>query len=208
MQMRKILIPLAAGFLAVAAHGQSLKFISVGNGIYCRFDPNCQVTPTVQSDSFTPTNAPGVTCVLESRSFPGTTMASTGTYGYEYQVILNNNGLTATNVVTVDSLTLKFGTPDVFAFGGRANNQVWVINPAGPPGFAPASADVTDGKVTLNFSPPLTLSTVTDQSTNTFYLGMMSGSAPQITTAILAGTAQDPIYGPVAFKAPVRAQTP
>lgn len=206
--MRKILIASVAGFLAAATHAQSLKFISVGTGFYSRFSGSGQVNPIEQYDYFTPTNVPAVTCTLESRSFAGTTPDSTGKYGYEYSVSLNNNGSTDTNVVTVNSLTLKFGEPDFFSFGFSASNQVWVINPGASPLSAPGSAELADDKVTLYFSPPLVLSTLTDQSTNTFYFGLMSDSAPKITTAILAGTAQSPTNGVVPFKAKLQAQTP
>jgi hypothetical protein len=37
---------------------------------------------------------------------------------------------------------------------------------------------------------------------------MMSDGAPQITTAVLAGTAQDALGGTVSFKAKLQAQTP
>lgn len=211
--MRNIAIALAASFLATTAQAQ-MKFISVGDGIYSRFNPNGGgVNPTVKSDSFSPTNVPSVTCVLESRSFSGTMVPISGgpnavRYGYEYRVTLNNNGATNTNVVTVNSLTLNFGAPDFFAFGLRGQNQVWVYNPAGPPDFAPASADMAGNNVVLHFNPPLTLSTATDQSTNTYLLGMMSPGAPQITTAIISGTAQDPVQGTIPFKAEVKAQTP
>lgn len=210
--MRNVAIALAASFLATTAHAQ-MKFISVGDGIYTRFNPGGTVTPTVKSDSFSPTNVPSVTCVLESHSFSGKMPPLNGgplatMYGYEYKVTLNNNGATEADVVTVNSLTLNFGTPEVFSFGLRGLNQVWVYNPAGPPDFAPASAEVADTNVVLHFDPPLTLSTATDQTTNTFLFGMMSTNAPKMTTAILSGTVQDPTYGTLPFKGEVKTQTP
>lgn len=204
------LIFAAAFLLTVGAGAQSLNFVNVNYpGIYCHFSPDCQVSPTEQSGSFTPTNA-AVTCTLESRSFPGSTMNSSGQYGYEYQITINNNGngLTETNLVTVDSLTLNFGQPAYFAFGMHASNVVWVVASGGPAGLAPASADISGKNVTFQFNPPLVLSTATDQTTNTCVFGMASSGAPESTLATLTGTAQDPVNGTVSFKAKVPAQTP
>ena len=205
--MRKILFSFAAVLLACGASAQSLKISAVGQGIYCRFSANCQVTPTEQSDSFAPTNVP-VTFVLWSRSFPGTSMNATGQYGYEYQVTVNNNSATDTNVVTVDLLTLKFGEPQAFAFGEHASNYVWALTSDGPVGSAPSDADSSGEKVTFHFDPPLTLSTQTDQTTNTCYFGMVSGGAPTTTTAILSGSIQTATNGVVSFKAKLQTQTP
>lgn len=207
--MRIHFIFCAALLAAAGVSGQSLEFIGANYpGIYCRFNANCQVSPTEQSDSFTPTNV-AASCVLMSRSFPGTSMDSTGRYGYEYEVTINSNGQTSdTNVVAVNSLTLDFGAPDYFAFGGHASNEVWVVMAGGPVGLGPESASMDGKKVTFSFDPPLTLQTQTDQTTNTFVFGMISDGGPEVTTAILSGTAQDPANGTVPFKAELRAQTP
>ncbi len=137
---RKILMTLTASFLAVVlaidvhTHAQSLALHNVNYpGIYCRFDPGCSENPVDQTGSFMPTNA-AVTCVLTSHSFPGNGMDSAGTYGYEYQITLNNNGSTDSNVVSVSSLTLNFGQPLPFAFGEHASNYVWVVTLGGPNG--------------------------------------------------------------------------
>ena len=206
---RTALVFVATGLLAAVASAQSLQFVNVNYpGIYCRFSANCQVSPTEQSDSFTPTNV-AATCVLESRSFPGTSLDTTGRYGYEYRLTINNNGLTTdTNIVEVTSLTLKFGAPDYIAFGGHASNQVWVVTAGGPVGLAPGSANMDGKKITFSFDPPLSLDTQTDQTTNTLYFGMISEGAPKVTTAVLSGSAQDPINGSVPFKATLQAQTP
>jgi len=190
---------------------QSLQILSANApGIYCRFSPNCSVTPVEQSDSFTPTNV-AATCVLQSRSFSGNTMDSKDRYGYEYRIILNSAGATETNVLTVDSLTLDCGAPDYFSFGLHASNQVWVVSTGGPGDVGPSSAE-SEGdvakKTTFYFSPPVTLTTPADQSSDTYYFGMMSDGAPRITTAILSGTAQELSNAPVGFKALLQAQTP
>src|SRR5580700_653269 len=119
-RVRTMLVSLVAGLLAAGASAQSLQLQSVNYpGIYCRFDPSCNISPTEQSDTYSPSNM-AATCVLESRSFPGNSMDSQGQYGYEYRLTLNSNGATGTNVMTVDSLTLKFGEPIPFAFGMHA----------------------------------------------------------------------------------------
>jgi hypothetical protein len=207
--MRIIFIFCVAVLAAVGVSAQSLQFVNANYpGIYCRFDPSCNVSPTGQSDSYTPTNV-AATCVLMSRSFPGTSMDSNGRYGYEYQVTINNNGQTTdTNIVTVNSLTLQFGEPDYFAFAEHASNQVWVVMAGGPVGLAPGSASLDGKQVTFSFDPPLTLETQSDQTTNTVVFGMISDGAPETTIAILTGSAQDPVAGTVSFKAKLQAQTP
>jgi hypothetical protein len=207
--MRIYFIFSAILFLAVGVSAQSLQFVNANYpGIYCRFNPSCSVSLAQQSDSFTPTNVPA-TCVLMSRNFPGASTDSTGRYGYEYEVTINSDGQTSeTNIVTVNSLTLDFGDPDYFAFGGHASNQVWVVVAGGPVGLAPGSASQGGKKVTISFDPPLTLETQSDQTTNTFVFGMISDGAPETTTAILSGSAQDPVKGTVPFKAKLQAQTP
>lgn len=208
--MQKILAFFFTAALAVAASAQSLQMDNVNYpGIYCRFNPTCQVSATEQSSSFTPTNV-AATCVLESRSFPGASIDTQGRYGYEYQLTINNNSMTMySNVVTVKSLTLDFGgAPDTFAFGEHASNQVWVVTIGGPAGLAPASADLEDTNIVIAFDPPLMLNTDTDQTTNTLYFGMLSGGPPELTKATLTGWAQDPANGKVEFKATVQAQTP
>ena len=209
--MQKILAFFFTASLAVAVSAQSLQVDNVNYpGIYCRFNPTCQVSPAEQSGSFTPTNV-AATCVLASRTFPGASMDTQGLYGYEYQLTINNNSasLTDSNVVTVASLTLNFASaPSTFAFGGHASNQVWVVTSGGPAGLAPDSLVMDDTNITVAFDPPLTLNTLTDQSTNTLYFGMLAGGPPQITKAVLTGWAQDPVNGKVAFTAKVQAQTP
>ena len=210
MGMLKIMAFFFAAILAVTASAQSLQMLNVNYpGIYCRFNPSCQVSATEQSSSFTPTNV-AATCVLESRSFPGASLDTQGRYGYEYQLTINNNSMTMySNVVTVKSLSLDFGgAPDTFAFGGHANNQVWVVTVGGPAGLAPASADLDETNVVVTFDPPLTLNTDTDQTTNTLFFGMLSSGPPEMTKAILTGYAKDPVNGKVNFTATVQAQTP
>jgi hypothetical protein len=209
MKMKTLVVLAVAGFLAAVVSAQSLQFVN-GNypGIYCRFSPSCNVSPNEQSESFMPTNV-AATCVLMSRSFSGTSLDTSGKYGYEYKVTINNNGQTTdTNIVTVNSLTLKFGDPDYFAFATRASNQVWLVIAGGPSGLAPGSASQNGKKITFSFDPPLALDTSSDQTTNTLVFGLMSDGGPETTTAILTGTAQDPVNGPVPFKAKLQAQTP
>lgn len=206
MLMRKILMTLAAGFLAAGAGAQSLKMANANYpGIYCRFSSNCQITPTETSDTFLPTNV-AATCVLSSRSFPGNSADSLGKYGYEYQLTLNSAGagMLDTNVLAVDSLTLEFGEPDNFAFGEHASNQVWAVVSGGPVGLVPSSAELSGKEVIIHFDPPLTLDPQVGSSTNTCYFGMISDSAPETTTAILKGS----VNGTSAVKGKLQAQTP
>lgn len=210
MKILKVLVPLAFALLAAGAHAQSLRINPAGAGVYCRFSPDCKVTPTEHTDSCPVTNA-AATCVLESRTFPGNTMDSTGKYGYEYMLTINNNGggsSTDTNLVSVSSLTLNFADPQPFAFGEHASNFVWALTSDGPVGLVPSSADANDKKVTISFDPPLTLNLATGQTTNTCYFGLISAGAPQVTSATIAGSTQDPANGTVPFKAKLEAQTP
>ncbi len=203
-----MLVGFAVGLLAVGVSAQSLRLASVNSpGIYCRFDPGCNVTPTAQSDTYAPSNM-AVTCVLESRSFPGNSMDSQGQYGYEYRLTLNNNGATGTNVMTVDSLTLKFGEPAPFAFGMHASNQVWMVTAGGPAGLTPSSAKLDGEQIIFYFNPALTLETDTDQTTNTCYFGMVSHGAPQITRALLSGSLQYPDNTTTPYDILLNAQTP
>lgn len=206
--MRKIPALFALSLFAATAPAQSLRFISTAYpNIYCHFSSGCSVTPVEQYGAYTPTNVP-VTCTLESRSFPGSTQNATGQYGYEYQLTLNNGGATDSNTVSVSSLTLEFCAPESFAFGEHASNFVWVVTSGGPVGLAPSDASLSDKEVTFQFDPPLTLATQTDQATNTFYFGMISGGAPEITQATLEGTTEDPVNGKLPFKGKLPAQTP
>jgi hypothetical protein len=218
--MRKILASLAVALVAAGALAQSLQMVNANYpGIYCRFDPSCNVNPTTQSDTFAPTNV-AVTCVLDSRSFPGNSTDSQGQYGYEYRLTLNNSGTPATpsgnsllnpavtNVLTVDSLSLNFGQPAPFAFGLHASNFVWVVTSGGPSGVAPSSADLSGQKVTIRFDPPLILNTASDQTTSTLYFGMVSPSAPQPDFAVIIGTMQDPVNGQVPFNIRLNVQSP
>jgi hypothetical protein len=199
--MKTFLTIFVAGLLAAGASAQSLRFISAGTGVYYHFNPGGQVSPAEQSDSAAITNSP-VTCVLKSRTFPGSSMDSQGTYGYEYEILLNGNGSTDTNAVTVDSLSLNFGNPLPFAYGEHASNYVWVLTSGGPAGVAPSACNVSDKNVTFQFNPPLTLDTQTNQSANTVYFGIIGGSAPATTTATLTGSASTP------FTLTLQAQTP
>lgn len=201
--MRKILLSLAAGFLAAGASAQSMKFIDRGANVYCRFTPNCQISPAEQTDSYVTTNGEA-TCILESRSFPGATPNTQGQYGYEYRITLNSNG-TGTNVVKVTSLTLKFPDPQFFSYSFTSSNQVWIVG--SDAGIVPSDASQSGKNVTFNFDPPITLDPSV-QSTNTSLFGMVSLDAPQITKAILAGSTKGPTNGVVEFKAELQAQTP
>ena len=208
MQMRKILFSLAAGLLVLGTSAQAMKFISVNYpGIYCHFAQGCQVSPAEQSDNFAPSNSEA-TCTLESRSFPGSTIDSTGQYGYEYRVTINDNNPNDTNIVTVDSLTLKFGEPAYFPFGGHASNQLWVVTSGGTDGYAPTGASVNGQKVVITFDPPIALDASTNQSAGSLYFGMVSSNAPEVTKATLTGSVQDYTNDPVPFSATLQAQTP
>ena len=208
--MRNVFIFCAALLITAGISAQSLQMVNANYpGIYCRFDPNCHVSANEQSDSITTTNG-AATCVLMSRSFPGTSLDTQGRYGYEYQLTINGNVPTIeTNIVTVNSLSLAFGAPDHFPFSQRASNQVWVVIAGGPTGLAPASASMEDTNVIISFDPPLSLDTLTDQSsTNTLVFGMMSDGAPQPAIAILTGSTEDPVHGKLSFKLKLRAQCP
>jgi hypothetical protein len=207
--MRIVFIFCGALLLAVGVSAQSLQMVNANYpGIYCRFDPNCTVSADEQSDTITTTNG-AATCVLMSRSFPGTSLDTQGRYGYEYQVTINGNSQTTyTNILAVDSLSLSFGAPDYFSFSQHASNQVWVVTTGGPTGVAPGAASMEGTNVTISFDPPLTLNTLTDQSANTLVFGMMSDGAPHVTTAILEGSTQDPVHGKLSFKLKLRAQCP
>ena len=207
MHMRKILVSLVTGLLAAGASAQSLRFISAGPGVYCHFDASCQVSPSEQSDSAAVTNS-AVTCVLKSRTIVGSSMDSKGTYGYEYEITLNGNGSSDTNVVAVDSLSLLFGSPVPFAYGLHSSNFVWVLTSGGPVGVAPSGCNVSGQKVTFQFSPPITLATQTGQSVNTCYFGLVGGGAPGATTATLSGSVEDVASNTVPFTLMVQAQTP
>lgn len=209
MKIQTLVVLVVAGSLAAGVSAQSLQIINANYpGIYCRFDPSCHVSPNEQSSSFTPTNVTA-SCVLMSRSFSGASQDTIGKYGYEYQVTINSNGQTTdTNIVTVNSLILTFSAPEYFSFAERASNQVWEVIAGGPSGLAPGSASSDGTNITVSFSPPLTLQTQSDQTTNTLVFGMLSAGAPETTTAILTGTAQDPVKGNVPFTAKLQAQTP
>jgi hypothetical protein len=206
-----ILISVATVLLAAVASAQSMRFVSVGPGIYCHFDANCSVSPTTQSETFSVSNV-AATCVLESRSFAGDSIGSSGQYGFEYRLTLNNNGattMTDTNIVTVSSLTLDFGAPAYFAFGGHASNQVWTVNAVGvDTNAAPSSANVAGNTVSFEFDPPLTLDTSAAQSAATCYFGLVSSNAPGTATATLIGSATDPVHGAVPFQATLQTQAP
>ena len=89
--MRIVFIFCAALLSAVGVSAQSLQMVNANYpGIYCRFDPNCQVSANEQSDSITATNG-AASCVLMSRSFPGTSLDTQGRYGYEYQLTITGN---------------------------------------------------------------------------------------------------------------------
>jgi hypothetical protein len=208
--MKKHLLLFVAGiFTAVGLYAQSLQLLNVNDpGIYCHFSPDCQVAPVEKSSSFTPTNL-AATCVLESRSFAGTSMNTTGTYGYEYRVILNNAGERGAGFITVNSLALNFDVPLNFPFGGHASNQVWVVATGGPGNIAPGSAVSSGTNVVFKFNPPIVLATQTNQSTGTYFFGMVSTSSPRITTAVISGSAQTSTDAPpVSFMEELPARTP
>ena len=208
--MKKHLLLFIAGIsVATGLHAQSLNIHNVNApGIYCRFSPDCQVAPAEKSSSFTPTNL-AATCVLQSRSFAGKSMDAVGTYGYEYRVILNNAGAQGAGFLTVDSLSLNFNASQKFAFGGRANNDVWVVATGGPGNIAPGSATSSGTNVVFQFNPPLVLATQTNQSTGTYFFGMISTNSPRITTAVITGSAQSSTGAPpVSFTEELPASTP
>jgi hypothetical protein len=226
MKLQKLVIVAAMALVALGAAADSLTIISVNSpGIYCRFSANCQPSATVQSDSVATTND-AATCVLMSRTFAGTTMSSSGQYGYEYQLTLNNNNNSdyknnsyvpggafnqaITNLVTINTLTLDFDQPLPFAFGGRASNQVWVVNGLNmaSPGPAPGSADSSGKQVTFNFDPPLVLNAQTTQTISTCPFGLVSVTPPQISTAFLSGFTQDPVNGTEPVMIKLRVQMP
>jgi hypothetical protein len=208
MRVLIMLATAAIGFLAGGAPAQSLQLQTVNYpGIYCRFDPSCSVASANQSDTYAPSNML-VSCVLESRSFPGNSMDSQGQYGYEYRLTLNNNGAMGTNAIMVDTLTLKFGDPVPFAFGMHASNQVWLVTSGGPVGLEPSSADESGKQIKVHFSPPLTLQTQTDQTTNTCYFGLVSYNPPRVTRATVSGSLQFPDNSTTPFDTLLNAQTP
>jgi hypothetical protein len=208
MKARSLLFTMGV-FAAAGLHAQSLKLINVNDpAIYCHFSPDCHVAPVEESSSFTPTNL-AATCVLESRSFAGNSMNTTGTYGYEYRVTLNNAGESGDSFLTVDSVAVNFDVPLDFPFGGHASNEVWVVATGGPGNIAPASAVSSGTNVVFQFDPPIILATQTSQSTNTYFFGMVSTGSPHLTTAIITGSAQTSTDAPpVSFMGELPAYTP
>jgi len=207
MKMR-LFFTVAAVFAAVEIHAQSLQIKNVSApGIYCHFNPGCGVSPEQTSASFTAPNLM-VSCVLQSRSFEGATMNAAGTYGYEYSLTLNNDGERGTNFFTVNSLTLDFDSPQPFAFGNHASNQVWVVTDGGPGTVAPGSVNFSGTNVVIQFDPPLVLATITNKAVSTYSFGLISTSKPRVTTALLDGSTQSPPDDSVSFEAEMRARTP
>jgi hypothetical protein len=198
--MRKILLSLAAVFLAAGASAQ-MKFVDRGANVYYRFSQDGQISPVEKTDSYVTTNDEA-TVILESRSFAGSTPNTLGQYGYEYRITLNGNGA-GSNVVKVSSLTLKFPDPQFFSYGFTASNQVWIVG--SDSGIVPSDSSQSGKEVTFNFSPPITV-TPFDQ-TNTCLFGMVSSNAPQVTMAFVAGSTKG-ASGAVNFKAELQAQTP
>lgn len=205
---KHLLLIIAVVFAAAGLQAQSLRLLNVNDpGIYCRFSPDCHVSPVETSSTFTPTNL-AAACVLESRSFAGNSMDAAGTYGYEYRVVLNNAGAQGDNFLTVESLTLNFDFPQFFAFGGHASNQVWVVATGGPGSLAPGSASLSGTNVVVHFNPPIILVTNTNQSTGSYYFGMISTGQPRVTTAVVTGLAQALPDAPVPFEGELPARTP
>jgi len=201
---------LAAAMTIVSGAGmaQPLQMANVNDpGIYCRFSPDCKIAPLHTSSSFTPSNL-AVTCVLESRSFVGGSMDSQGLYGYEYRLILNNDNENGTNFLAVKSLALNFNCPQSFAFGGHASNQVWIVADGGPGDVAPSTVNFMETNVMVRFDPPLILATLTNRSIGTYFIGLASTNAPQLSTAIVEGSTQTPPDGPMPFHAEMQARTP
>jgi hypothetical protein len=197
-----------AGMLAAAAEAQPLKILDVGApAFYCHFSPDCRVTYTEQTALFTPTNV-DATCVLVSRSFPGRSLNTVGTYGYEYRLVLNNTGSGGTNFLTVNSLTLPCPAPQTFSYALRGGNQIWVVTAGGPGGVAPASVSLSDTNLVVEFNPPLVLATETNQSVGTYFFGLTSTNAPRLSTAVLAGSTQTGPEVPVPFRVELTARTP
>ena len=207
--MKKHLLPcIAVVFAAAGLQAQSLKLLNVTDqGIYCRFSPDCHVSPVETSSTFTPTNL-AATVELQSRSFAGNGIDAAGTYGFEYRIVLNNAGAQGDSLLTVDSLTLSFDSPQYFAFGGHASNQVWVVATGGPGGLAPGSASLSGTNVVVKFNPPVILATKTNQSTGTYYFGMISTGQPRVTTAVVTGSAQASPDAPIPFEGELPARTP
>ena len=136
-------------------------------------------------------------------------MDTTGVYGYEYRVILSNAGEKGAGLLTIDSLALNFDSPRNFAFGGHASNQVWVVATGESGNIAPGSAVSSGTNVVFQFNPPLVLATQTNQSTGTYFFGMISTNSPRITTAVITGSAQSSTGSPpVSFTEELPASTP
>jgi hypothetical protein len=203
-----LLFAAAMTMVSGAALAQSLQMANVNDpGIYCRFSPDCKIAPMRTSSSFTPPNL-AVTCVLESRSFIGSSMDSQGLYGYEYRLILNNDNESGTNFFAVKSLALNFNCPQSFAFGGHASNQVWIVADGGPGEVAPSAVNFMETNIVVRFDPPLVLATLTNRSIGTYFIGMASTNVPQLSTAIIEGLTQTPPNGPAPFHAEMQARTP
>ncbi len=198
----------AMTMVSCTAPAQTLQMANVNDpGIYCRFSPDCKIAPQRTSSSFSPTNV-AVTCVLESRSFIGSSMDSQGLYGYEYRLILNNDNESGTNFFAIKSLALNFNCPQSFAFGGHASNQVWVVTDGGPGDVPPSAVNLMETNLVVQFDPPLVLATLTNRSIGTYFIGMASTNAPQLSTAIVEGSTETPPDGPAPFHAEMQARTP
>jgi len=208
--MKTLLIFVAAVIFVSAetyAQMQPLPIKNVTDGIYCRFSPDCHVAPVTGSSSFTPTNL-AVTCVLESRSFAGSGMDSKDTYGYEYRLVLNNDGEKGTNFFTVDSLAINFDNPQTFAFGNHAGNRAWVLTDESTNCIAPASLNFSGTNIVVQFVPPLVLATLTNKTVSTCLFGLISTNNPQLTKAIITGSTQTPPDAPAPFEEEMDARTP
>jgi len=186
---------------AVSVHAAQLKIVKVNTpAINCLFSSNCTVAfnNTVLSIStnlppytVNPTNAPltetnlALSGYLQSRTCegqPGTPEA--GLTAYEYRLVLQRlTGVTGVKGVSrksfsINSMTFNFSPYSSFNYNGQKNNQVWVVTSGGMGSVGPSSAVASGSKVTFNFNPPLTITSVSTQETSSYFFGMISSNSP------------------------------
>ncbi|MCE7988189.1 MAG: hypothetical protein DYG89_44080 [Caldilinea sp. CFX5] len=170
--------------------------------INCVFtaDPNCVITPTDMSDTFTLPGSFGGVGRLITRQWPVGEKGTQGEGLYAYLYRIDLTGVEAgRETACVESLSIDFGPVEALDYNDDAKpEEVFDVTQGGIGVIGPAAADQTGRTVTFIFKPQLCPGNA--GSNDTHYFGLASKQPPRAITAKLTGT--------IGFSAEPKARAP
>ena len=193
-------------FILLAAHGShsanaaptaALTVASVhASDVKCLFDTDCTIFVDDTASTFTFDSMAG-SGLLQSRLWERgqTGTEGVGLFPYLYRIDMTEL-VGPGNPACVTSLSLDFGPIVPLDYDGDSSlEDIFIVTSGAVGSVAPSAIDLTDGKLTLSFSPPVCgdFSPSQNNGESTFFMGLASPFREHAVTAEVSSNWDEPL---------------